>query len=374
MSTLTARQRMEMRGARLVAALPPRLAVRLSGRPPVEVDGLRLEPEVQLVLTLIERYGRPPYGRMPLDEARAEMRRGAIIGARPGRLLGAVQDLEVTGAAGPLPARHYVPAEANTDRLPLIVFFHGGGFVLGDLDSHDVPCRLLAHHAGAHVVSIDYRLAPEDPFPAAVDDARAALRWAFEHAEGLGADPGRIAVAGDSAGGNLSAVAAWQAAHDGGPAPALQILLYPATDFVERARSHELFDQGFLLLREDMDWFSDNYTATADRDDPRLSILRADGLERVAPALVVTAGFDPLRDEGEAYGERLQAAGVPVLTRRFPGLIHGFINMTGVSRTSRDALVEVGGAARALLRSDHVQGQPQTNGARQQSQRHRQPA
>jgi acetyl esterase len=363
-----------MRGARLLAALPPRLAVRLSGRPPVEVDGLRLEPEVQLVLSVIERYGRPPYGELPLAEARAEMRRGAIVGARPGRLIGAVRDITVTGAVGPLPARHYVPAEAKTETLPLIVFFHGGGFTLGDLDSHDVPCRLLAHHAGAHVVSVDYRLAPEHPFPAAVDDARAALRWAFEHADGLGADPQRIAVAGDSAGGNISAVAAWEAAHDGGPAPSLQVLLYPATDFAELARSHELFGQGFLLTREDMDWFSDNYTANADLADPRLSILRADGVEAVAPALVVTAGFDPLRDEGEAYAERLRAAGVPVMVRRFPGLIHGFINMTGVSRTSRDALVEVGGATRALLRSDLVKRQPAHNRGHKQPQRHRQHA
>ena len=374
MPQLTFRQRLELRGARLVAALPPRLAVRLSGRPPVEIDGLRLEPEVQLVLTLIERDGRPPYGQLPLAQARAEMRRGAIIGARPGRLIGAVRDIEVAGADGPLAARHYVPAEAKTARLPLILFFHGGGFVLGDLDSHDVPCRLLAHHAGAHVVSVDYRLAPEHPFPAAVDDARAALRWGCENAERLGADPERIAVAGDSAGGNLSAVAAWEAAHDGGPAPALQILLYPATDFVGRARSHELFDQGFLLTRPDMDWFSDTYTAGAEHSDPRLSILRADGLGGLAPALVVTAGFDPLRDEGEAYAGRLHDAGVPVLVRRFPGLIHGFINMTGVSRTSRDALVEVGGAARALLRSTHLQGQPQPEGAGEQPERHRQPA
>jgi acetyl esterase len=298
------------------------------------------------------------------------MRRGAIIGSRPGRLIGAVRNIEVTGAAGRLFARHYVPAEAATARLPLIVFFHGGGFVLGGLDSHDVPCRLVAHHAGAHVLSVDYRLAPEHPFPAGVDDARAALRWAFENAAGLGADQHRVAVGGDSAGGNLAAVAAWQAAHDGGPAPCLQLLIYPATDFVERSRSHELFDEGFLLIREDMDWFSENYVAGADPADPRLSILRAGGLERLAPALVVTAGFDPLRDEGEAYADRLREAGVPVLGRRFPGLIHGFLNMTGVSRTSRDALVEIGGAARALLRSDRLERQPQPDGAGQQPQLH----
>lgn len=356
---MTARQRLELRAASGIALLPPRLQVRLSGRPPVELDGQRLEPELQLLLSLIERRGRPPYGEMSLPHAREEMRRGAVVGARPAtQPVGVVRAIEVDGAAGPMAARHYVPAPA-TEPQPLIVFFHGGGFVLGDLDSHDVPCRLLAHHAGAHVVSVDYRLAPEHPFPAAADDGRAALRWAFANAERLGADGQRVAVAGDSAGGNIAAVVAWDAANDGGPAPALQVLIYPATDFAERSRSHEMFDQGFLLIREDMDWFAAQYAGPADRNDPRLSVLRAEGLDGVAPALVVTAGFDPLRDEGEAYAARLREAGVPVLVRRFPGLIHGFINLTGVSRTARDALVEIGGATRALLGSgDEVRTGP----------------
>jgi acetyl esterase len=349
-SALTIRQRLELRAARAVALIPPRLQLRLSGRPPIELDGQRLEPELQLLLSLIERRARPPYGEMSLAEAREEMRQGALIGARPaGRLLSAVRDLQVDGAAGPLRARHYAPIPSGRPE-PLIVFFHGGGFVLGDVDSHDVPCRLLAHHAGAHVVSVDYRLAPEHPFPAAVEDARAALRWAHAHAAALGADERRVAVSGDSAGGNLAAAAASLAAQDGGPEPVLQVLIYPATDFAGRSRSHELFEQGFLLIREDMDWFAEQYAGAVDSTDPRLSVLGADGLEGLAPALVVTAGFDPLRDEGEAYAARLREAGVPVLLRRFPGLIHGFINLTGVSRTSRDALVEIGGATRALLR------------------------
>jgi acetyl esterase len=348
-SALTARQRLELRAARVVALIPPRLQVRISGRPPVDVDGQRLEPELQLMLSLIERRARPPYGEMSLAEAREEMRRGAMIGARPAaRLVASVRDLQVDGAAGPLPARHYAPIPSGAPQ-PLIVFFHGGGFVLGDLDSHDVPCRLLAHHAGAHVVAVDYRLAPEHPFPAAVEDARAALRWAFAHAGALGADEQRIAVSGDSAGGNLAAVASWVATRDGGPAPALQVLIYPTTEFVARSRSHELFEHGFLLTREDMDWFAERYAGAADPADPRLSIVRADGLAGLPPALVATAGFDPLRDEGEAYARRLREAGVPVLVRRFPGLIHGFANLTGVSRTSRDAVVEIGGATRALL-------------------------
>jgi acetyl esterase len=349
MTALTLRQRLEFRAARGISLIPPRWQVRLSGRPPVTIDGQTLEPEIQLLLAAIERRGRPPYEQMSLDEGRAEMRRGAIVAGGHPPALAAVNELTVAGAAGPLAARQYLPFRASEPQ-PLIVFFHGGGFVQGGLDSHDVPCRLLAKHSGARVLSVDYRLAPEHPFPAAVEDACAALRWAFEHAPQLGADADRIAVAGDSAGGNLAAVAAAaepQAAD--GRRPRLQILIYPATDFASRARSHDLFEQGFLLIREDMDWFSANYVGDADKHDPRLSVLRAPDPEGSVPALITTAGFDPLRDEGEAYAARLRAAGVPVVLRRFPGLIHGFFNLTGISRSSRDAVIEIAGAARAML-------------------------
>jgi acetyl esterase len=263
--------------------------------------------------------------------------------------VGIVRDLVVDGATGPLIVRHYAPEEGGGPH-PLLVFFHGGGFVLGDLETHDAPCRLLCRHSGAHVLSVDYRLAPEHPFPAAVEDGLAALRWAAEHAAELAADPARVAVAGDSAGGNIAAVAALEAARDGGPAPVLQVLLYPATDMAGRSRSHELFGGGFLLTRELMDWFAAQYVAGADPTDSRLSVLRAKDLGSVAPAFVVTAGFDPLRDEGEAYAEALRAAGVaPVTLRRFTGLVHGFCNTIGVSRVSREAMIEVAGATRVLL-------------------------
>jgi acetyl esterase len=347
-SALTARQRLESRLARGVSLLSPRFQVLLSGRRPVQVDGLTLEPELQLILAALGRYGRPPYHAQTLASARAQMRRGAIVGGGPPPPVGSVRSLPVAGAVGTLAARHYCPDEPGGPH-PLIVFYHGGGFVLGGLDSHDAVCRMLCRHAGAHVLSVDYRLAPEHRFPAAVDDAAAAFGWACEHAGVLGADAARIAVAGDSAGGNLAAVTAARAVRDGTEAPVLQLLIYPATDFARRARSHKLFAEGFPPTQVDMDWFVEQYVGSADIAHPDLSVIGAPELSRVAPAIVITAGFDPLRDEGEAYAVRLRQAGVPVLARRYPGLIHGFATMVGVSRSARDAVLELAGAARAML-------------------------
>ncbi len=240
----------------------------------------------------------------------------------------------------------------------MLVYFHGGGWVVGDLDTHDAPCRLLARAAGVRVLSVDYRLAPEHRFPAAADDALAAFRWAVEHAAELGADPRRIAVGGDSAGGNVSASTALQAARDGGPAPAFQLLIYPVTDNAApsdpatQTGSYRMFADGFFLTAEQMRWYRAHYfgaaEATAARD-VRASPLLADDLSGLAPAHVVTAGFDPLRDEGEAYAARLREAGVRTTLRRHPGLIHGFVNVVGPGRTSREAGVEMGGVLREAL-------------------------
>src|SRR4051794_9765104 len=345
---LTTRQRVEYRIARILAALPPRLQLRLSGRKQVVVDGQRLEPEIQLQLAMLERQGAPPMESLTPPDARAETRRSAAVAGGPALPVASVRDLTIDGATGPLRARHYAPAEPGGPH-PLLVYYHGGGFVICDLDTHDSGCRMLCRHAGVHVLSVDYRLAPEHPFPAAVEDARAAFAWAVAHAAELGADPERVAVGGDSAGGNLAAVTACQAAREGGPAPAFQLLLYPVTDAAERYRSQDLFREGFFLTEPMMDWFYMHYASQDEERDPRLSVLRADDLSGLAPALVVTAGFDPLRDEGEAYAQALREAGNAVALRRFSGLIHGFFNATGVSRVSRDALVEVSGATRALL-------------------------
>jgi acetyl esterase len=263
-----------------------------------------------------------------------------------------VRELEVDGAAGPIRARLYVPEDVGGPH-PLLVYYHGGGFVICNLDTHDAPCRMLCKYGGVNVLSIDYRLAPEHPFPAATEDCQAALRWAFGHAEELGADPNRIGVGGDSAGGNLSTVMTLLARAGENPMPHFQLLIYPVTDFAEVHPSRDMFAEGFFLTASEMDWFHEHYAIRtgADDKDMRLSPLLVEDLSGLPPAYICTAGFDPLRDEGEKYAERLRAAGNRVVLRRFPGLIHGFANMTAASRTSRDAMIEVAGAARAMLAS-----------------------
>jgi acetyl esterase len=347
--------------ARALAALPPAVQVRLSGRPPVRIDGETLSPQMQLMLALFERRAQRPLDTLTPADARRERRRLAAVFAGRPVSIGSVRDLEID-AVVPLRARHYAPAEAGGPH-PLLVFFHGGGFMYGDLDTHDGVCRLLCRHAGAHLLAVDYRLAPEHPFPAAVEDARGALRWACAHAQELGADPARVGVAGDSAGGNLAAVVSQLAARDGGRAPLLQLLIYPATDSTRRRRSRELFGEGLFLTEDHMSWFEASYLGSVggpNGHDPRASPLLANDLSGLAPALVVTAGLDPLRDEGEDYAHALRAAGTPVVLRRFPGFIHGFISAAGISRACRDALIEIAGAARGMLASS---GSPQARPA-----------
>jgi acetyl esterase len=344
--------------ARALMALPPRVQVRLSGRPPVQLDGLTLSPDTQLALAMLERRGGPELQTLTPEQARLERRYAAAVYGGPPYPVGEVRDLLIEGEQ-PLRARHYATPREEPGTPPLLVFFHGGGFVFGDLDTHDGLCRLLCRHAGVHVLAVDYRLAPEDPYPAAVDDAIAALRWAFEHAERLGADPGRVAVGGDSAGGNLAAVATLIAAREGPAVPALQLLIYPATDLVGRRPSRDLFAEGFFLTSVEMDWFKEQYVpAGTDETDARVSPLLADDLSGLAPAIVATAGFDPLRDEGEDYARALSAAGNRVILRRFPGLIHGFASATGVSRSSRHAVVELAGCARAMLAAGALLQEP----------------
>jgi acetyl esterase len=264
--------------------------------------------------------------------------------------MAAVEGLEIPGPGRAIPVRLYVPPNLPPSAQPLIVYYHGGGWVVGDLDTHDGVCRFLASNVGARVISVDYRLAPEHPFPAAVEDCFTAFHWATQQATQLGADPSRIAVAGDSAGGNLAAAVSLLAHAGGGQQPAMQLLLYPVTDAVGSHPSRDQFADGFLLTKSDMDWFEAHYLSNgADREDPRISMLRAANLSGLPPTYIATAGFDPLRDEGELFAERARAAGVDVALHRHPELIHGFANMTAISRTARSAMHEVAGALRMGL-------------------------
>ena len=341
--------------ARRLFGLPGRLQVRLSGRPPCCLDGLTLDPEMQLLLAALAwRHVAPLRAETP-ELARARFRASVLHYVGRPFPVGAVRELAVGGAAGPLRARHYLPrrprSAAGERPPPLLLFFHGGGFVTGDLDTHDAACRLICRHGDMQVLSVEYRLAPEHPFPAGVEDARAALRWAHARAAELGADPARVGVGGDSAGASLAAVVSQLAARDGGPPPAMQLLIYPSTDIGNADwPSRTLFADGFMLTREDIRWFDAHYVpeAVRGRGDARAAPLRAPDLGGLCPALIATAGFDPLRDEGEAYAAALRAAGTPATLRRFPGLLHGFVNMVSVSGVARAAVVELARSLRAL--------------------------
>ena len=333
------RERAELRFARRMTSLPPRVVRRLAG-PPVVIDGQELNPQLQLILRLREINGAIGATADTPERSRNRLLRETRTFAGLPEVGGPVRDLKIDH----MRARHYDPGVGEA--RPLLVFFHGGGHVIGDLDTHDQPCRILCRHAGVHVLSVEYRKAPEDPFPAAAEDALAAYAWARENAARLGADPERVGVAGDSAGGNLAAVVAGLAE----PAPAVQLLIYPGLERATRRPSMDHFREGFFLTEKDIDWFFGHYAGEdPDVDDPRLNPVAHEGLSHLPPTIVVTAGFDPLRDEGEWYADQLRAAGVPVMVRRFEDLSHGILNMTGVSSDCYAAMVEMAGMLRAAL-------------------------
>jgi acetyl esterase len=367
-----------------------------------------LDPETQLLLRLEKLTGEPPVASLPIPEGRAAMRRQTrLTGGR--QRIGRTDDLEIPTPGGPMRARLYTPTEATArvveptarvvepvettarvvepvacpeeprdeasrrettarvvepvacpeeprdeasrrETTGLLVFLHGGGMVYGDLDTHDATCRLLAERAGVRVLALDYRLAPEHRFPAGLDDCWAGYQWAVEHAQELGVDPERVAVGGDSAGGYFGAVIAIRAANEGVPC-AFQLLVYPATDHVQVSRSREMFSQGFYLDQAFMDLAMDAYLAPdVDRADADVSVQYTEKFpEDLAPALVVTAGFDPLRDEGETYARTLAEAGVRVELQRYPGFIHGFFNIVGIGRANRAAVAEIAAKLKAAL-------------------------
>lgn len=337
----------EALAARMIARLPGPVVRLLAGRP-IRIDGQRLAAEAQLGVRLVERSGGHDLSALTPTEARQRTRRDSWVARGRQVPLPRISELELGGPAGALPARLYDPG-GFSGPAPLVVYFHGGGHVVGDLDSHDPVCRHLARDVPALVLAVDYRLGPEDPFPAAVDDALAAFRFAHANAESLGADPGRIAVAGDSAGGNVAAAAAQLAVAGGGPVPAFQALIYPVTDYSRVRRSRTLFAEGFFLTARQMDWYRDHYLSShEDRADPRASPILGE-LEGLPPAYVVTAGFDPLRDEGEAYAHALDAAGVEVTLRRESDLVHGFVNAVGLGGRAAEATADIAAAIRAGL-------------------------
>lgn len=326
---------------RAALALPPRVQRALAGRPVVR-DGQTLEVETQLLLRMQRLAGRGEIGFGPSDREGIEADCALVGGDQP---IGEVRRLTVDGADGPLDARLYVPQRLvrSNDGDPLLVFFHGGGWVVGSIDSHDAPCRVLAEHAGVRVLSVDYRLAPEHPFPAAPRDALAAYRWVVDHAAQLGADASRLAVGGDSAGGNLAAVTAIAAASEGVPLR-FQLLIYPAVELGGGSESRRRFGEGFFLTRSGLTEATENYLGDHDPSDPLASPAFAALPDGLAPAYVATAGFDPLRDEGEAYAERLASAGVEVTVHRFPGHIHSFLNAVGVGREPLAAVRQIADA------------------------------
>lgn len=323
------------------------------------LDGQVLDPHFRAGIKMIALTSKGEYEDLTLEEARLTVERSAFTASGSRLPLPVVEDLvlplsggqSASGESTPadLAARLYSPV-AGDEVLPLLVYYHGGGWVLGSIDSHDATCRYLAHTGRLRVLSVDYRLAPEFLFPTAVDDALAAYRYVRANAARFGADPERIAVGGDSAGGNLATVVCQQTRDAGDRTPDFQLLFVPATNMSARTRSYELFGRGYFLTARNMDFYENTYLRSDDdRLDPRASPLLADDLAGLPPAHVAVAGFDPLRDEGEAYAARMAEAGVPVSVRRHDTLVHPFVNAVGATPIARAALSEAVGAMRMGL-------------------------
>jgi acetyl esterase len=311
-----------------------------------------LDPQIAEILQLMQQMGAPTLSSGTPEQARAGMRMMTVDMRDPATIVpvGSVSDSTIPGPAGDLPIRVFRP-EAD-GAVPTIVFFHGGGFVIGDLDTHDDQTRLLCRDVGAVVVSVDYRLAPEAKFPAGFEDCLAATRYVGEHIEDFGGDPDRLAVAGDSAGGNFAAAVAIACRDAGGPALAAQLLLYPAVDFNADGPypSRTENAEGYFLTAEDSVWFHGHYTdEDFDASDIRASVIKTTDLSGLPPAVVGTAEFDPLRDEGDAYAARLADAGVKVVQHQFPGMIHGFYGMGAISAGAADAVKTLNADLAGLL-------------------------
>jgi acetyl esterase len=304
-----------------------------------------LDPDASAVYKAFQEAGRPPYETVTPVEARELYLKGRFVTNPEPPELEKVEPLAIPAPHGSIPARIYTPKTLRKANglAPVLVFFHGGGWVIGNLDSHDVVCRKLADEGQLMVISVDYRLAPEHKFPAAVDDAIEATKWIAGNAEQLGIDASRLTVGGDSAGGNLAAVVAIAARDGNGPAITGQVLIYPAIDFAMTHPSHSEPETSVLLTHSVIKWFRDHYLNSAtDTADWRASPARATTLIGLPPAYVLTAGADPLRDEGDEYAGRLKEAGVPVTYRTFPGQFHGFFTMGKLLQQANVAASDIG--------------------------------
>jgi len=310
-----------------------------------------LDPDAAAVFKAFQEAGRPAYETLTPAEARAFYLAARVVSNPEPPELESVRPLSIPAPHGSIPARLYTPKRLRkTNGLaPCLVFFHGGGWVIGDLDTHDVVCRKLADQGELVVISVDYRLAPEHKFPAAVEDAITATKWAATNAGQLGVDASRLVVGGDSAGGNLAAVVAISARDGNGPALSGQVLIYPATDFAMTHASHREPETSILLTHSVIPWFRDHYlNGSADIHDWRASPARTGTLIGLPPAYVLTAGADPLRDEGGEYAKRLKEAGVPVTYRHFPGQFHGFFTMGKLLAQANVAAGEIAAWLKAL--------------------------
>jgi acetyl esterase len=310
-----------------------------------------LDPQVQKVLDQMATLGLPPLHTVSPQEARTRM----AVPAAPGEPVAHVEDRIVPGPGGELPIRVYTPAGSGP--FPALVFFHGGGWVIGSVAGSDATCRSLTNAAGCVVVSVEYRLAPEHKFPAAAEDAYTATRWVVENAAAIDVDPRRVAVGGVSAGGNLAAVVCLMARDRGAPPLVFQLLVVPVTDYSFDTASYRENADGYQLSRDSMVWFWNHYLRDeADGRNPYASPLRAEDLRGLPPALVLTAEYDPLRDEGQAYAERLRAAGVPVTYHCYEGMVHGFFGMAAMLDKGKAAVAEAAAALRAAFAAQPVAG------------------
>jgi len=306
-----------------------------------------VHPQVQMLLDGMAQAGGPPLSELSPEEARNAFR--MLSGFDQPEEVTRTDDRNVPGPAGDIPIRVYTPQASVGEDHGVLIWIHGGGWVVGDLDTADATCRALANRSHAVVVSVDYRLAPEHPAPAAIEDCLAVLAWTVENGELLGANVGKLAVGGDSAGGNLSAVLCQRVRDEFGPEIDFQLLVYPVTDLTQGHPSYEENADGYFLTRDTMTWFIDSYLAGQDPKDPGLSPLFAERCAGLPPALVITAEFDPLRDEGEAYAARLVQAGVPTEAVRYDGQIHGFFGLAAILEDGAAAVDRAGAALREVL-------------------------